>query len=113
MEDLAGLIREKLSADVKMLELKAIETEIKYEGYLAQQQKHIEQLKKAESRRIPPEFVYRGMPGLSREVVEKLERVRPLTIGQAGRIPGITPAALSILNVYLDLSRERAAELRN
>ena len=50
-----------------------------------------------------------GLPGLSREVVEKLERVRPLTLGQAGRIPGITPAAVSIINVYLDLPARPSA----
>src|SRR2546428_482061 len=103
IESLEPILRTQLQDDFKLLELKAIETEIKYEGYLAQQQRHIEQLKKSESRRIPPEFAFRGLPGLSREVVEKLERVRPLTLGQAGRIPGITPAAISITNVYLDL----------
>jgi tRNA uridine 5-carboxymethylaminomethyl modification enzyme len=110
IEDLAGLLRRSLAADFKTLELKAIETEIKYEGYLAQQQRHIEQLKRAESRRIPSDFAFAGLPGLSREVVEKLERVRPLTLGQAGRIPGVTPAAITIINVYLDLPRRLGAE---
>jgi tRNA uridine 5-carboxymethylaminomethyl modification enzyme len=109
VESLDPLLRERLGADYRRLELKAIETEIKYEGYLVQQQRHIEQLKKAESRRIPVEFAFRGLPGLSREVVEKLERVRPLTLGQAGRIPGITPAAVSILHVYLDLPERSGA----
>jgi len=109
IEDLAPVLQEKLGLPLKRLELKAIETEIKYEGYLAQQQKHIEQLKKAESRRIPADFAFRGLPGLSREVVEKLERVRPATLGQAGRIPGVTPAAVSIINVYLDLPARQAA----
>jgi tRNA uridine 5-carboxymethylaminomethyl modification enzyme len=109
IEDLAPVLQEKLGLPLKRLELKAIETEIKYEGYLAQQQKHIEQLKKAESRRIPADFPFRGLPGLSREVVEKLERVRPVTLGQAGRIPGVTPAAVSIINVYLDLPARQGA----
>ena len=109
VESLEPVLRQRLGDDFRRLELKAIETEIKYEGYLAQQQRHIEQLKKAESRKIPPEFGFRGLPGLSREVVEKLERVRPLTLGQAGRIPGITPAALSILNVYLDMPERSGA----
>ncbi|HYM10373.1 MAG TPA: tRNA uridine-5-carboxymethylaminomethyl(34) synthesis enzyme MnmG, partial [Bryobacterales bacterium] len=103
IESLEPVLRRHLGEDVPRLDLKAIETEIKYEGYLAQQQRHIEQLKKAESRRIPASFAFEGLPGLSREVVEKLEKVRPLTLGQAGRIPGITPAALSIINVYLGL----------
>jgi tRNA uridine 5-carboxymethylaminomethyl modification enzyme len=109
VESLEPLLRERLGADYRRLELKAIETEIKYEGYLAQQQRHIEQLKKAEGRRIPSEFTFRGLPGLSREIVEKLERVRPQTLGQAGRIPGITPAALSILNVYLSMPERSGA----
>ncbi len=109
IESLEPVLLERLGDGRRRLEWKAIETEIKYEGYLAQQQKHIEQLKKAETRRIPPSFAYRGLPGLSREVVEKLERVRPLTLGQAGRIPGMTPAALSIINVYLDLRSEQRA----
>ncbi|MBI3666670.1 MAG: tRNA uridine-5-carboxymethylaminomethyl(34) synthesis enzyme MnmG [Acidobacteria bacterium] len=110
IQSLEPVLREYLADDYRLLDLKAIETEIKYEGYLAQQERHIEQLKKAESRRIPPDFTFAGLPGLSREVVEKLERVRPLTLGQAGRIPGITPAALSIINVYLDLPhRQRSA----
>jgi len=109
IESLEPVLRQILGADYKLLELKAIETEIKYEGYLAQQQRHIAQLKKAESRRIPSGFAFQGLPGLSREVVEKLERVRPLTLGQAGRIPGITPAALSILNVYLEMPERSGA----
>ena len=109
IDDLAPMLRDKLAIELKVLELKAIETEIKYEGYLVQQQKHIAQLKKAESRHIPAGFAFRGLPGLSREVVEKLERVQPLTLGQAGRIPGITPAAVSIINVYLDLPAQRSA----
>ena len=109
VEQLEPVFREHLPGDYRRLELKALETEIKYEGYLRQQQRHIEQLQRAESRRIPGEFAFRGLPGLSREVVEKLERVRPLTLGQAGRIPGITPAALSIINVYLDLPERPVA----
>ncbi len=108
IESLEPVIRQGLGVVFPRVELKVLETEIKYEGYLAQQQKHIEQLRKAESRRIPAGFEFRGLPGLSREVVEKLERVRPLTLGQAGRIPGVTPAALSVLNVYLELPRARA-----
>jgi tRNA uridine 5-carboxymethylaminomethyl modification enzyme len=82
---------------------KSIETSIKYEGYLTQQKRHIQRLKRAESRRIPEGFSFVGIPGLSREVIEKMERVGPSTLGQAGRIPGITPAAITILNLYLDM----------
>jgi tRNA uridine 5-carboxymethylaminomethyl modification enzyme len=84
-------------------EWKAVETEIKYAGYLDQQQRAIERLKKAEQRSIPGWFNYAAVSGLSREMVEKLERVRPGTLGQASRIPGVTPAAISLVNVYIQL----------
>jgi tRNA uridine 5-carboxymethylaminomethyl modification enzyme len=87
-------------------DLKAAETAVKYEGYLVQQQKQIERMKRAEARRIPEWFDYRRVSGLSREMVEKLSRVRPVTLGQASRIPGVTPAAINIIHVYLELGRQ-------
>ncbi len=97
-----------LSAQVRN-ELKSVETEIKYSGYLDQQKKSIEKLKKAEERTIPAWFDYTAVSGLSREMQEKLARVRPSTIGQASRIPGVTPAALSLVNVYIEIQGRRAA----
>jgi len=91
-------------------EARRIETEFKYEGYLAQQEKQIEQMKRAEARHIPAWFDYRQISGLSREMVEKLTRVRPLTLGQALRIPGVTPAAVSLVNVYIEIFQRRSAE---
>jgi tRNA uridine 5-carboxymethylaminomethyl modification enzyme len=91
-------------------EARRIETDFKYEGYLQQQERQMERLKRAESRRIPDWFDYRKISGLSREVVEKLSRVRPLTLGQASRIPGITPAAVSLVNCYIEIFQRRAAE---
>jgi tRNA uridine 5-carboxymethylaminomethyl modification enzyme len=88
-------------------ELKSVETEIKYAGYLNQQLKSIERLKKAELRTIPDWFDYAGVSGLSREMKEKLQRVRPSTIGQASRIPGVTPAAVSLVNVYIEIQGRR------
>jgi tRNA uridine 5-carboxymethylaminomethyl modification enzyme len=84
-------------------ELKAVETEIKYSGYLDQQTKAIERLKKSEQRAIPDWFDYAKVSGLSREMNEKLARVRPQTLGQASRIPGVTPAAVSLINVYIEI----------
>jgi len=107
-ENEAGHI-EQLSSAVRN-ELKAVETEIKYAGYLDQQQRAIERLKKAEQRAIPEWFDYCDVSGLSREMKEKLDRVRPRTLGHAGRIPGVTPAAVSLVNVYIEIqSRRRAA----
>jgi tRNA uridine 5-carboxymethylaminomethyl modification enzyme len=93
-------------------ELKSVETEIKYAGYLNQQQKAIERLKKAEERVIPDWFDYKAVSGLSREMNEKLTRVRPRTLGQASRIPGVTPAAVSLINVYIEIQARRFAQAR-
>lgn len=83
-----------------------VETEIKYSGYIAQQDRQVERLRSNERRSIPDNLSFAEIPGLSREVAEKLGKVRPRTMGQASRIPGVTPAAISILDVYLSVSRE-------
>ncbi|HEV2173502.1 MAG TPA: tRNA uridine-5-carboxymethylaminomethyl(34) synthesis enzyme MnmG, partial [Nitrospira sp.] len=88
-------------------ELKSVETEIKYEGYLQQQQRAIERLKKAEQRNIPDWFDYHTVSGLSREMQEKLIKIRPRTLGHASRIPGVTPAAVSLVNVYIEIQAKR------
>jgi tRNA uridine 5-carboxymethylaminomethyl modification enzyme len=82
-------------------EARAVETEIKFAGYLDQQKKSIEKLKAAEAVTIPEWIEYGTISGLSREMRETLERVRPSTIGQASRIPGVTPAALSLVHVSI------------
>jgi tRNA uridine 5-carboxymethylaminomethyl modification enzyme len=91
-------------------EARRVETDFKYEGYLQQQERQIERMKRAEARRIPDWFDYRKISGLSREMIEKLTRVRPLTLGQALRIPGVTPAAVSLVNCYIEIFQRRAAE---
>jgi tRNA uridine 5-carboxymethylaminomethyl modification enzyme len=85
--------------------LETVETELKYAGYIAQQERQVARLKEAEGRRIPREFSYGEIPGLSTEARQKLSRVRPLTLGQASRIPGVTAAAIAVLDVYLDMAR--------
>jgi len=85
--------------------LTSVETEIKYAGYMAHQEREVRRLEQAEHREIPPHLCFRSIPGLSREVCEKLERVRPRTLGQASRIPGVTPAAIAILAVYSEIER--------
>ncbi len=96
-------------------EARAVETEIKFAGYLDQQKKSIQKLKAAESVSIPEWIEYKAISGLSREMLEILERVRPVTIGQASRIPGVTPAALSLVHVSIRLQGEKrtAALTRN
>jgi tRNA uridine 5-carboxymethylaminomethyl modification enzyme len=88
-------------------EARAVETEIKFAGYLDQQKKSIARLKAAEAVSIPDWLEYGVISGLSREMREKLERVRPQTIGQASRIPGVTPAALSLVHVSIRLQGAR------
>jgi tRNA uridine 5-carboxymethylaminomethyl modification enzyme len=105
----AASVRDGVSSRTAMLssaarnEMKTVETEIKYAGYLDQQRKSIERLKKAEQRVIPDWFDYGKVSGLSREMNEKLQRVRPRTLGHASRIPGVTPAAVSLINVYIEI----------
>jgi tRNA uridine 5-carboxymethylaminomethyl modification enzyme len=95
----------RLFPDAERGVLETLETELKYSGYIAQQERQVTRLRAAESRSIPTDFSYSDLPGLSREVQEKLMRVRPSTLGQAGRIPGVTPAAIAVLDVYLNLDR--------
>jgi len=78
-----------------------LEIEVKYEGYLTRQEEQAARFKTLENAKVPPDFNYEGLPGLSREVQEKLSRVRPVSLGQAARISGITPAAVAVLQVYL------------
>jgi tRNA uridine 5-carboxymethylaminomethyl modification enzyme len=84
--------------------LMTVETELKYEGYITQQDKQVHRLSQSERRKIPDGFIYSGVPGISREIREKLSRVRPVSLGQAARIPGVTPAAVAVLDVYLSLA---------
>jgi len=78
-----------------------VQLEVKYSGYIQRQQEQVARFRRFESFTFPTDFVYRGLPGLSAEVVEKLTRIRPLSLGQASRISGITPAAIAILQVHL------------
>jgi len=103
--EISSWIREVLGEDAIPAMLTTVETETKYSGYIGQQERQMERLKAAERRPIPADFGFDGIPGLSREVRDKLNRVRPATLGQAARIPGVTPAAVAVLDVYLGLSR--------
>jgi tRNA uridine 5-carboxymethylaminomethyl modification enzyme len=112
-ESVAKVSSAELSSEIRN-ELKSVETEIKYEGYLLQQQRAMERMKKSEQRSIPDWFDYRSISGLSREMQEKLTHVQPRTLAQASRIPGVTPAAVSLVNVFIEIQakrREQAAAL--
>jgi tRNA uridine 5-carboxymethylaminomethyl modification enzyme len=91
-------------------EMKTVETEIKYAGYLEQQRKSMDKLKRDEARVIPAWFDYAACSGLSREMIEKLGKVRPRTLGQASRIQGVTPAAVSLVNCFIEIqARQQTA----
>jgi len=83
------------------LDATSVETTVKYAGYLRRQEGEIERARKDERRRIPSNFPFERVPGLSREVVQRLSQVRPDTLGQALRIPGVTPAAVAVLAAYV------------
>jgi tRNA uridine 5-carboxymethylaminomethyl modification enzyme len=90
-----------------------VEIECKYEGYLRRQEAEVNRFKQMEEIRIPPNFPYDRVPGLSNEVRQKLGAVNPISIGQASRIPGITPAAISVLIVFLKRFRELASKVES
>jgi tRNA uridine 5-carboxymethylaminomethyl modification enzyme len=91
-------------------EMKTVETEIKYAGYLDQQRRSMEKMRRAEKRAIPGWFDYSAVSGLSSEMKQTLSRVRPQTLGQASRIAGVTPAAVSLIHVYIEIQgRARVA----
>jgi tRNA uridine 5-carboxymethylaminomethyl modification enzyme len=85
--------------------LDTVETELKYAGYIAQQDRQVARLAESDRRRLPEDFPYFEIPGLSTEVRQKLSRVQPTTLGQAARIPGVTPAAIAVIDVYLGIPR--------
>ncbi|MCD6389195.1 MAG: tRNA uridine-5-carboxymethylaminomethyl(34) synthesis enzyme MnmG [Desulfobulbaceae bacterium] len=87
----------KVAPEIRM----EVQLEIKYEGYIKRQEEQVNRFKKLENIQLPDHLEYKGMPGLSHEVIEKLSRVRPRSLGQASRISGITPAAISVLQVQL------------
>jgi tRNA uridine 5-carboxymethylaminomethyl modification enzyme len=98
-------LRQQLGEAALQGVLTTVETETKYAGYIAQQERQMSRLRQSESRRIPGDLSFDTIPGLSTEVRQKLTRVRPETLGQAGRIPGVTPAAIAVLDVYLSVAR--------
>ena len=86
---------------------RVVEIEVKYEGYIQQQQKDAAKMRRMSVRRIPADFDYGAVDGLNREIKEKLSRIRPADLAMAGRIPGVTPAAISIINVQLEMLRTK------
>ncbi len=96
-----GLVPLEIDADAAAIDIASVETSIKYAGYLRRQESEIERASRDERRRIPPGFPFARVPGLSREVVQRLSQVQPDTLGQALRIPGVTPAAVAVLGAHV------------
>jgi tRNA uridine 5-carboxymethylaminomethyl modification enzyme len=105
IEDLGPILQEQ-GFPLSREEGLAVQTQIKYEGYIGQQIRDVERLSSLEARPIPTNINYNHVAGLSREIVERLEKIKPGSLGQASRIPGITPAAVSVLNIHLELRQK-------
>jgi tRNA uridine 5-carboxymethylaminomethyl modification enzyme len=108
-----GQVNLELDPENPSLDLASIETDFKYEGYLRRQQTHVDRQRRQEGRSIPESFEFAGVPGLSREMVQRLSELRPMTLGHAARIPGVTPAAVAVIATYLDRSSQRQGEGRD
>ena len=100
-----GSVQLDIDSRSAALDLASLETTVKYAGYLRRQEAEIERARKDERRRIPHDFPFDRVPGLSREVVQRLIQVRPDTLGQALRIPGVTPAAVAVLSAHVGRHR--------
>ena len=104
LADLIGRQELKLEtgADSWSHDVATVETMVKYDGYLRRQEQEVERSRRDEERAIPRGFPYERIPGLSREMVQRFGEVGPRTLGQAGRIPGVTPAAVAVVGAYLE-----------
>jgi tRNA uridine 5-carboxymethylaminomethyl modification enzyme len=108
-----GDVQLQVEPGTRDLDLASVETTVKYAGYLRQEASRVQRMRREEHRRIPARFPFARVPGLSNEVVQRLTQVRPETLGQASRIPGVTPAAVAVLGAYLDrLAADEAASAR-
>jgi tRNA uridine 5-carboxymethylaminomethyl modification enzyme len=113
LEDLLskGDVQLDVSPEGGGLDVASVETTVKYAGYLRQELARVERAGREERRPIPEDFVFARIPGLSRDAVQRLQQIRPETLGQASRIPGMTPAAIAVLGVHLNRTRSRGDEL--
>lgn len=107
----AGQLSLELDNACPEIDLASIETGFKYEGYLKRQEQAVDRQRRQEGRQIPGDFGFEGIPGLSREMLERLSTIRPATLGQASRIPGVTPAAVAVIAAYLDRPRHSGRAL--
>lgn len=113
--EMLGFIDSSANPDISPKLGAQIEMEVKYEGYIKRQREEVRKLQKFENMKIPETFEYKNIPGLSNEIVQKLSRVKPESVGQASRVSGITPAAISVLLVHIRKTRglEQEAQLKS
>ena len=113
--EMLGFIDSAANQDISPKLGAQIEMEVKYEGYIKRQKEEVGKLQKFENMKIPEKFEYGNIPGLSNEIVQKLSRVKPESVGQASRVSGVTPAAISVLLVHIRKMRglEQEAQLKS
>ena len=99
-EDLEEIDKER--PKLSRVEREQVEIQVKYEGYIKLQQTQIEKFKKLENKLIPNDFEYKNLKGMSLESIQKLDKFRPNSVGQASRISGISPADIAVLLIYLE-----------
>ncbi len=104
-----GSVPFEMDPDSPQVDIASAETSMKYVGYLRRQESEIERARRDERRRIPIDFPFERVPGLSKEVVQRLSQVRPDTLGHALRIPGVTPAAVAVLSAYVGRLQQASA----
>lgn len=96
--------------DLTEVEAEEVEIQVKYEGYIKLQEAQVEKFKKLEKKNIPENIVYANIKGLRLEARQKLDKIRPLSIGQASRISGVSPADISVLHIYIEQYKEKKKE---
>lgn len=109
VREIAGFLNSRMACSADIGALLTVDAELKYDGYLGQQNRRVERLRDGIARPIPEGLAYASVSGLSREIQEKLSRVRPTTLGQAARVPGVTPVAIALLDLHLSAASERVS----
>ena len=93
--------------DIPQEILEKVEVEIKYEGYIKRQNRQINEMRRLEKKSLPPDIDYSKIKGIRIEACEKLNRIRPLNIGQASRISGVSPADISVILIWLSVNQPK------
>jgi tRNA uridine 5-carboxymethylaminomethyl modification enzyme len=109
VEGLERFLGSAVPAGIGERDRRSVANRLRYGGYIEKQERDLGRLRREEGRGIPVDFEFGAIPGLSREIIEKLMKIRPANLAEAGRISGVTPAALTLINVYLERARRSTA----